>query len=68
MSEQEDQKNIRMLWGMFVVNGLLSRLNPIEIEVEEVWEFVDALIESGEDEPRGILAIKPKRKYTRKAI
>jgi hypothetical protein len=51
-----------MLFGMFVFNGLLSRLNPDEIEVEDVWEFVEHVITAGESEPMGIVAIKTRKK------
>jgi len=66
MSEDRDREHLRMLFGMFVFNGLLSRLNPDEIDIEDVWEFVEQAIHIGESEPVGIMAIKPKRKYTRR--
>jgi len=62
----EDREHLRMLFGMFVFNGLLSRLNPDEIDIEDVWEFIEQVIQVGESEPVGIMAIKPKRKYTRR--
>jgi|GEM_PF-6610588 len=57
-----DREHMRMLFGMFVFNGLLSRLNPDEIEVEDVWEFVEHVITAGESEPMGIVAIKTRKK------
>jgi len=66
MSADDDREHLRMIFGMFAFNGLLTRLNPNEIDIGDVWEFVDAAIQEGENKPSGIMAIKPKRKNTRR--
>lgn len=62
----QDLEYFRFLTAMQVFNGLLSRLNPDEIDVEGAWDFVDDILEASDRRPEGIVAIKTKRKYTRK--
>lgn len=57
-----EQEQTRYLFGMFAFNGLLSRLNPDEIDVDGVWEFVNVVMESADTKPVGIMAIKPKKR------
>jgi len=62
MSEQ-DRIYLRHLYAMFIFNGLLSRLNPQELNADKVWQFVDEVIEASESKPveEGIVSIKKRR-------
>jgi len=62
MITDQDKEYLRHLYAMFVLNGLLSRLNPDEVHTDKVWQFVDEIIETSEPKQAGIASIKRKKK------
>ena len=62
MITDQDKEYLRHLYAMFVLNGLLSRLNPDEVHTDKVWQFVDEIIEASEPKESGIASIKRRRK------
>jgi len=62
MITDQDKEYLRHLYAMFVLNGLLSRLNPDEVHTDKVWQFVDEVIEASEPKEAGIASIKRRKK------
>lgn len=66
MTEHED--NLRDLAAMFAMCGLLLRGSDRAGLTDEAYDLADDFMESRAAHPeQGIAAIKPKRKYERKA-
>jgi hypothetical protein len=58
MTEEE----LRLVFAMFIVNGLLSRRDPQDIDPDEIWLLTDGLLERRKKEITGLPPIKRKRK------
>jgi len=62
MSEQ-DQEHTKILFAIMITNGLLSRLDPKEIDPVDIWELADALMEAKNHVSAGLPPIKRRRKH-----
>ena len=50
-------------FAMMILNGMLSRLNPAEIEPDNVWYLAREMVKQRQvEEPVGLPAIKRRRK------
>jgi hypothetical protein len=57
-----NEKDLRDVFAMFILNGMLSRLPSEEIEPSNIWYLADAMIESRDAKPIGLPPIKRRKK------
>jgi hypothetical protein len=57
-----NEKDLRDVLAMFILNGMLSRLPSEEIEPSNIWYLADAMIESRDAKPIGLPPIKRRKK------
>jgi hypothetical protein len=58
-----ESDELRSAFAMMILNGMLSRLDPKDIDPEEVWQLADKMIEAKEQKPTvGLPPIKRRKK------
>jgi hypothetical protein len=58
-----NDQDMRDALALMIINGMLSRMDPSEIDPANVWYLSDAMIEARKPkEEDGIVAIKKRKK------
>jgi hypothetical protein len=57
-----NDKDLRDVLAIMILNGMLSRLPSEEIDPANVWYLADAMIESRDAKPIGLPPIKRRKK------
>jgi hypothetical protein len=57
-----NEEDLRHVFAMFIVNGLLTRRDPQDIDPDEVWLLTDGLLAKRKKEATGLPSIKRRRK------
>ena len=58
-----EKEELRSAFAMLITNGMLSRLDPKDVDPEIVWELADKMIEAKEQKPTaGLPPIKRRKK------
>jgi hypothetical protein len=58
-----NEKDLRDVFAMLILNGMLSRIPPEEIDPDNVWYLADAMVETREPKSvSGLPPIKRRRK------
>ena len=58
-----ESDELRSAFAMMILNGMLSRLDPKDVDPENVWHLADKMIESKEQKPTaGLPPIKRRKK------
>lgn len=52
-----NEKDLRDAFAMLIINGMLSRLDPAEIDPANVWYLADCMIETRE--PKSAIGLPP---------
>ena len=65
--KDEDKELMRGFAAMFAMNGLLARGSEVSGLVRTSFKLADDFMDAFEPQEDGIAAIKPKKRYERKA-
>jgi hypothetical protein len=58
-----ESDELRSAFAMLITNGMLSRLDPKDVDPEEVWQLADKMVEFKEQKPTaGLPPIKRRKK------